>query len=118
MRHFNLSEFSYSNSARKRGIDNSIPQEMISNIDELVNNLLDPLRDAWGSDINVTSGFRCDALNRAIGGSTTSAHSYAYAADLVPTNGKIEEFKDFTMHWLYDNKKVFDQYINEYSSSS
>lgn len=118
MRHFTLSEFQYSNTAQKRGIDNSIPKNLTSNINELVNNLLDPLQEAWGSDINVTSGYRCDALNRSIGGSTTSAHSYAYAADLVPTNGRIEEFKDFVMHWLYDNKKVFDQYINEYSGSS
>jgi putative chitinase len=79
---------------------------------------LDPLTDAWGSKILVTSGYRCQKLNEAVGGSKTSAHSLAYAADLVPANGKIEEFKAFTMKWLYENKLVFDQYINEYSGKS
>jgi len=79
---------------------------------------LDPLTDAWGSKIFVTSGYRCKKLNEAVGGSKTSAHSLAYAADLVPANGKIEEFKAFTMKWLYENKLVFDQYINEYSGKS
>jgi len=54
---------------------------------------LDPLREAWGSDLLLTSAFRGEALNNAVGGSKTSAHSQAYAADLVPRNGKIEEFK-------------------------
>ena len=57
-------------------------------------------------------------LNNAIGGSKTSAHSHVYAADLVPSNGKVEEFKEFTMHWLHDNNIKFDQYINEYKGNS
>ena len=62
----------------------------------------------WGADITVTSGYRCDALNRAVGGSSTSAHSQAYAADLVPVNGPVKDFSLFVMHWLHDNNIVFD----------
>jgi len=57
-------------------------------------------------------------LNNAVGGSKTSAHSMAYAADMQPANGKIEEFKAFVMKWLCDNNYNFDQYINEYSGRS
>lgn len=117
MRHFQLKQFTYSTSAIQHGIDNSIPADLISNINALVNVILDPLIDAWGDDVYVTSGFRCYALNKAIGGSTTSAHSYALAADLVPKNGKIEEFKQFTMKWLLNNHIMFDQFINEYSGN-
>ena len=118
MKYFQLIEFQKSAVAKKRGIDNSIPQQYIQNVYNLVNNILDPLKEAWGGDIIVTSGFRCDAVNNAVGGSTTSAHSYALAADLVPSNGKLEEFKQFTMEWLYANNILFDQYINEYQGSS
>jgi putative chitinase len=55
-------------------------------------------------------------LNNAVGGSKTSAHTTGYAADLVPVNGKMTEFKTFVKEWLKDKK--FDQYINEFSGST
>lgn len=118
MKHYQPADFAKSTTAKQRNIDNSIIPAHIPHIQELIETLLDPLTDAWGSKIFVTSGYRCKKLNEAVGGSKTSAHSLAYAADLVPANGKIEEFKAFTMKWLYENKLVFDQYINEYSGKS
>lgn len=69
-----------------------------STIVESVETLLDPLREAWETHckqnglgkvgINISSGYRCPALNKAVGGSTTSAHRYGYAFDLVPTTGR------------------------------
>lgn len=118
MKHYQPADFAKSTTAKQRNIDNSIIPAHIPHIQELIETLLDPLTDAWGSKIFVTSGYRCKKLNEAVGGSKTSAHSFAYAADLVPANGKIEEFKAFTMKWLYENKLVFDQYINEYSGKS
>lgn len=118
MKHYQPADFAKSTTAKRRNIDNSIIPAHIPHIQELIETLLDPLTDAWGSKILVTSGYRCQKLNEAVGGSKTSAHSLAYAADLVPANGKIEEFKAFTMKWLYENKLVFDQYINEYSGKS
>ena len=118
-KYFKLAQFSASTTAKTRGIDNTPKDEYYTHVDELVTKLLDPLRIAWGSDIIVTSGYRCDALNAAIGGSKTSAHSLAYAADMVPVNGKLEEFKLFVMNWLKDNPSLqFDQYINEYKGKS
>ena len=118
MKHYQPADFAKSDTAKRRNIDNSIIPAHIPHIQELIETLLDPLTDAWGSKILVTSGYRCQKLNEAVGGSKTSAHSLAYAADLVPANGKIEEFKAFTMKWLYENKFIFDQYINEYSGKS
>lgn len=118
MKHFTFEQFGNSTTAKSRGIDNSVPVIFKSHAEELVNTILDPLVDAWGSDVYMSSGYRCDALNNVIRGSKTSAHSYAYAADLVPKNGNIEQFKDFTMHWLLDNNINFDQYINEYNGNS
>jgi uncharacterized protein YcbK (DUF882 family) len=87
---------------------------------ELVEKILDPLVDAWGDKVNMSSGFRSKALNDALPGSSkTSAHMEAYAADLIPANTKrLEEFKKFVMDWLFKNNIEFDQYINEYRGKS
>ena len=66
------------------------------------------MREAWGSDIIVTSGYRSATLNKAIGGSNTSAHSQGYAVDLVPVGRSINEFALFVLHWLNDNNIKFD----------
>lgn len=118
MKYFKFEQFAISNTAKRLGIDNSVPIKFQPRAAELVDTILDPLREAWGSGIDMTSGYRCEELNNAIGGSKTSAHSHVYAADLVPSNGKVEEFKEFTMHWLHDNNIKFDQYINEYKGNS
>jgi len=107
-KYYKLEDFGRSSTAKARGIDNTPKAEFYNNVDELVQTLLDPLKEAWGSGIIVTSGYRCAELNAAVGGSKTSAHSYAYAADLSPSNGKIEEFKMFVMKWLYENNYTFD----------
>lgn len=116
--HFTLSEFIESSTAKKRNIDNTPNSEIVGNIQELVNMILEPLRAAWGSGIKVNSGYRCPALNKAVGGSFTSAHTTGWAADIKPANGKIAEFKSFVIKWLKNNNMAFDQYINEFSGNS
>lgn len=116
--HFSLEELTHSDTAVKKGIDNTPSDEIISHLKELAEKILEPLRVAWGSGIKINSGYRGPALNKAIGGSNTSAHSIGYAADLYPSNGKIAEFKSFVMKWLKNNNIAFDQYINEFSGTS
>lgn len=84
---------------------------------QLIEELLDPLREAWGSGIKVTSGYRGFKLNEAVKGSTTSAHYCGYAADLVPVNGKMKEFKEFVIKWLKTENRNWDQYIDEANTS-
>lgn len=111
MKYFTFEEFEKSETAKLRGIDNTIPDEYKENITEFVENLLDELREEWGSPIRITSGYRSEPLNRALNGSKTSAHTIGYAADIQPVNGKMKDFMKFVEEFLQD--KVWDQCIWE-----
>lgn len=108
--YFTLEEFLTSSTARQRSIENMPSWEVIEHLNELAL-FLDGLRKDWGSGINVSSGFRNDALNSAVGGVYNSVHRIGYAADLQPANGKMKEFKKFVVEWLKD--KQFDEAIIE-----
>lgn len=126
MKYFTLQEFTKSDTAMRLGIDNTPSEYQKNNVIELVDNLLDPLREAWGvycqryglgtPAIKVTSGIRSEKLNEAVGGSKTSAHYHGLAADLVPCNGQLAHFKKFCVEWLLD--KDFDQIISEDEDSN
>lgn len=87
MRYFTIAELVKSETADKKAIDNRLPQELLPNAQALVNNVLDPLREAYGKPITVTSGYRCPALNKAIGGSKTSDHCFDEETELLTTDG-------------------------------
>ena len=114
MRYFTIDELCHSDTAIALGIDNTPNSEVTEHLIQLIEELLDPLRIAWGSGIKVTSGYRCARLNRALKGSSpTSAHLVGFAADLVPCNGDISGFKKFVPRWLRENNVAFDQAILE-----
>lgn len=115
-RYFELDEFLSSDKAKARRIDNYPTFEVVDHLAALVMTILDPLRAAWGSGLNVTSGYRCRALNAAVGGANTSAHLRGYAADIVPANGRIDEFMKFAEDWLRRTNTPFDQSICEKDS--
>lgn len=95
MRYFTIEELTRSDTARLRGIDNAPPEDVKKNLTALVDNILDPLREAYGRPIRVNSGYRCPALNKAVGGAITSDHLTGKAADI--TGGNKSE-----------NKKIFE----------
>ena len=95
MKYFTFNELCRSETASKHKIDNPPSAEIIANLTALVDNVLDPLREAWGRPIIVTSGYRCEVLNKLVGGAPTSQHKQGQAADI--SAGSIE-----------DNKKLFD----------
>ena len=66
---------------------------------------------ATAKGINISSGYRGPALNKAVGGSATSAHCHGYAFDLVPVNGQMRAFKRFCRDFLAG--RAFDQLISE-----
>lgn len=117
MKYFTIKELCASATATRLGIKNEPSKQATTNLESLVLNILDPLRAAWGGGIIVTSGYRSVALNKAVGGSTTSAHRYGYAADIVPADGRISVFKAFCVKWLKENEISFDQYIDESDGS-
>ena len=113
MKYFTIKELCASLKATQLGIKNEPSKAALTNLESLVLNILDPLRAAWGGGIIVTSGYRSVALNKAVGGSPSSAHRYGYAADIVPADKRISVFKAFVVKWLKDNAVNFDQYIDE-----
>lgn len=119
-----MTEFTDSVTAKRKGLDNTPSTTHVRNIEEMVKKLLDPLREAWAIEcaheqlgtpaIRVSSGYRGFQLNEAAGGTATSAHCFGLAADLVPMNGRLTEFKRFCRAWLTArNSPAFDQLISE-----
>ena len=121
MKHFTFSEFERSATASRLKIDNRLPELAEAHVVELVDILLDPLREAWGGPLTVTSGYRCPELNRAVGGSKTSAHTAGWAADLVPAANDprgVQGLVKFAIGWLTATGLPFDQLIFEHVGSS
>lgn len=116
-KHFELTEFINSATAKKKGIDNTPSFEVVEHLDELVEKVLDPLRSAYGMAINVSSGYRCPALNKAVGGAETSVHQIGYAADLQ-VGGSFTKFRDFVVEWFRKTGTKFDQVLLESDSKT
>jgi len=81
--HFSLDEFTFSQTAARKGIDNSPSPEAIAMMIALCEEVLEPLRAKLGRPIIVTSGYRSPGLNAMIGGSPNSQHCKGEAADVV-----------------------------------
>lgn len=113
MKYFTIEELCQSKTAEKYKIDNTPSEEIKKNLETLVDCLLDPLREAWGSTIIVNSGYRCPILNKAVGGSKTSSHMSGWSVDMHPKNGKMEEFKKFVVQFI--KTRFWDQCILEKS---
>ena len=83
MKYFSIAELCRSSIAERRRIKNEPTKAIEQNLESLVENVLDPLREAWGRPIIVNSGYRCAELNKAVGGSPTSHHLWGMAADIT-----------------------------------
>lgn len=116
MKYFTIEELCQSETAEKLKIDNTPTKEIEDHLEKLTDCLLDPLREEWGSAIIVNSGYRCPALNKAVGGSKTSTHPLGWSADIRPKNGKMEEFKKFVVEFA--KNRFFDQLILEKSGNT
>ena len=111
MKHFTLKEFVKSDTARRLGIDNTPSPQVEERLRQLVNYVLDPLREAYGRPIYVNSGYRCPALNRAVGGVAHSQHLTGEAADI--TGGNCQENRRL-YELLRQLQLPVDQVINEH----
>lgn len=89
--HFKLSEFVSSETATKQGIENNPSPEAVENLRLLSIHTLEPLREALGLPIVITSGYRCKALNDLIAHhSQRSQHMEGRAADLLVQGSKFQ----------------------------
>ena len=91
--YFSISELTASATALREGIDNRPSKCAYHLLHVLVGQLLDPIREAWGKPIIVSSGYRCKELNAMVGGAKHSHHMLGCAADITapllsPQGGK------------------------------
>ena len=86
MKHFSISELTSSATALREGIDNRPSKCAYHLLHVLVDQLLDPIREAWGEPIVVSSGYRCKELNALVGGAKNSHHLLGCAADIIAGN--------------------------------
>ena len=110
MKYFTIKELCKSSTATQKGIDNTPNSQIVSNLEQLVAQILDPLRERYGKPITVNSGYRCSALNKAVNGSKTSQHVKGLAADI--TAGSPKENK-VLFQLAQELDLPFDQLIDE-----
>ena len=82
-KYFKLEELLQSDTAFTAQIENLPSWNDVINLNYLATKVLDPIREAWGQPLIITSGFRSSKLNAAVGGVPTSAHMEGCAVDVV-----------------------------------
>lgn len=115
---FTLEELTKSATATRLKINNTPTKEATNNLTKLAINVLQPIRDAWGAPIVVTSGYRCPALNKATNGSKTSQHMTGAAADirtLEDTTERNRQLFDLIVNLAKSGKITCRQIIDEYN---
>jgi zinc D-Ala-D-Ala carboxypeptidase len=115
---FSLAELLNSPTATAKGIKEQFTpsEEVINNLTLLAKNVLQPLRDGIGRPLKITSGFRCERLNVAIGGSRTSEHCKGMAADIqLIVNG--QNLSGLIYNKIIELKLNYTQMIWEFGNS-
>ena len=113
--HLTLKEVTKSNTATRHGIDNTPTDEHLANLKAVAENVFEPLRNWHGKAIGISSGYRSEALNTAIKGSTTSQHCKGEALDIDADmfNNGLSNAQIF--NYIKDNLD-FDQMIWEFGT--
>lgn len=115
--HLSLAEMVRSSTAKRRGIRNLPTPEALVNMKILAEKIFEPVRQHFGVPIYVTSGYRCKALNDAIGGSPTSQHMQGEAMD-IDMDGTTNGVTNAMIFNYIRNNLEFDQLIWEFGNSS
>ena len=119
MTYFTIEELCASDTARRRGIDNRPSATVCVRLTQLIEQLLDPIRAVWGSPIAVNSGYRSPALNKAVGGVSTSQHLRGEAADITAgTPADNKRLFDRILALRDEGRIAFDQLIWEKGSAT
>lgn len=121
-KNFTLEELVHSDTALANHIDNTPSAMVLENLTRVARTLLQPIRDAYGKAILVTSGYRCKTLNDKVGGSKTSQHLTGCAVDIQPYDRNLrhnrkENLKLFTLieKMIKDGRLQVGQLIDEYN---
>ena len=116
MKYFSIKELCASTTASQLKIDNTPTKQVEYNLTKLVDAVLDPLRVLYGNPITVSSGYRCNALNKAVKGSNTSQHKEGKAADIMVVNkdGSVNTKETRKLYDIIVKQQLpFDQIILE-----
>ena len=110
-KHISYKEGVHSNTATRRGIDNTPNDEQLDNMELVAEEVFEPLRAYVNGPIKINSFFRCPELNKAIGGSSKSQHCKGQAMDIDDTFGRMANAEMY--HWIKEHLD-FDQMIWEF----
>ena len=111
--HITYAEAIHSNTAKRKGIDNTPSEAQVSAMKLLAEKVFEPLREWVGGPIKVNSFFRSEALNDSIGGAPTSQHCKGQAIDIDDVYGKKTNADMY--HWIQTNLD-YDQMIWEFGT--
>jgi len=114
-KHLSLAEVSRSETAKRKGINNTPSGEHLENFKKLAENIFEPIREHFKVPIHISSGYRSKELNVAIGGSLSSQHCSGEAIDLDMDGTSITNKQIFD---FIKNNLVFDQLIWEFGTDN
>ena len=112
-KHISYKEATRSATALRLGIENIPNQYELQNMEMVAKHVFEPLREAVDAPIKINSFFRCEELNKAIGGSTKSQHCQGRAIDIDDVYGNVSNA--FMYYYIKDNLD-FDQLIWEFGT--
>jgi len=116
-KHLSLAEVSRSETAKRRGINNTPSGEHLENFKKLAENIFEPIREHFAVPIHISSGYRSKELNAAIGGASSSQHCQGEAVDIDMDGSSSGVSNADVFKYIKDNL-TFDQLIWEFGSDS
>lgn len=110
--HFDLHELLHSQTATRRAIPEQFDpsDEIVESLRFLCKHILQPIRTRMGHPIKISSGYRCEKLNKAVGGSKNSQHKKGQAADIQD----LEAGNERLLEVILELNLPFDQIIDEF----
>ena len=112
-RHFSYREFESSEYADRHGLCNVIRSYQVrDSIKALVDEVLEPLREAWGAPLTISSGYRCPEVNAGVGGVSTSQHALGEAADVAVTEPIRLARRAVDLHLPFDQMIIYPTFVH------
>lgn len=117
-KNFTYDELVYSPTAERLKLDNTPNEKEISYLTRLAKEVLQPIRDKWGKPIVITSGFRSEKVNKAVGGVKNSQHRLGQAADIkIGSREQNKTLFNFILDMINKKEITVGQLIDEYNYS-
>lgn len=116
-KNFTYEELVKSATATRLKINNTPNKEQHDSLKKLAETVLQPIRDKYGKPLIVSSGFRCEKLNKAVGGAKTSQHCKGEAADIRTVSDSVADNKElfnFILDMINKGEIKVGQLIDEY----